>query len=140
VATLADAIRQGVGIAHQVTNEGRLQEPVTFEPYIGPDDVYGKPAYDDPQTLVALVEQRVRERRTTTGQVVVTRAKITLLELPAPNGAADRIEPIDVRDRFTLADGTTGPIVDIEGLRDRDAGKPFLLEVWLGLGAGGGQA
>jgi len=49
-----------------------------------------------------------------------------------PNGAADRGEPIDPKDVFILADGTSGPILDTEGPRDPGKARPFFIQVFLG--------
>lgn len=124
-----DLVRTGVSLANDLT--GSLQTTVTHEAWTGMDEL-GDETYAGPVTLNAIVNQRQRERRTNTGETIMTRAEITILETITPNGAAGRVEPIDNRDRITLPDGTTGPIVDTEGILDPDTNRPYFARVWLG--------
>src|SRR5512143_463577 len=80
----------------------------------------------------AIVEIKQHQRRLTDGTVIDVRATLTFLDVIPSNGAAGRVEPIDNRDRFVLADGSNAPILDIEGMRDPGAGCPFFLQVFLG--------
>jgi hypothetical protein len=60
---------------------------------------------------------------------------VTLITIIGPvtaNGAPNRDEPVDPRDKFVLPDGTSGPIVDVNGLLDPSTGRPYLYEVALG--------
>jgi hypothetical protein len=90
-------------------------------------------------TVQALVEQKQRLRTLQGGQTIMTRFKLTILTVLDPQGTSNRTEPIDTRDKFVLVDGSTGPIVDVEGLIDPATGSPYMYEVWLGVAAGGGQ-
>jgi hypothetical protein len=127
--SLAGVVKSGVRTVQRVT--GSLQEQVTHRAWIGQDG-FGAESWGEPVGRLALVEQRVHMRRLSDGRLVEVRAKLTLLEEVEPNGAPDRIEPVDLRDRFTLADGTTGPVLDVQGLRNPEDGQPYLLEVYLG--------
>lgn len=126
-------IRHGVALADSLT--ASLQPVVSFEAWTG-QDAFGAPTYAAAIPVAALTEQRLSTRQTLNGKLVPTVAKITILRPLAVNGAAGRIEPIDNRDRFTLPDGTTGPVVDVADFTDPDSGRGYFAEVWLGSGAG----
>jgi hypothetical protein len=123
-------VRKGVAIANKAT--ASLQATVQHEAWIG-QNVYAAPLYAAAVSRPALVEEGSRPRRTSTGEVLMTRAHVTFLKPIEPNGAADRVEPIDPRDRITLPSGTTGLIVDMDGMPvDPESGRSFLYGVWLG--------
>lgn len=130
---LASLVRAALKTADTVTKS--LQVDVTFEGWIG-DDGFGSQTWAAPVTLKAIVELKERLRTvTSTGQIVMTKAQITLLQpVPntAPNVGEQRIQPIDPRDIFTLPDGTTGPIIDVEGMFDPGTNAPYFAQVWLG--------
>jgi hypothetical protein len=126
---LQDLIRSGVATANGITEE--LQVAVTHEPWVGKDQ-YGGPVFGTPVSRQALVEMKQRLRRSYTGQEVMQMAAVTFLVPVEPNGAAGRREPIDPRDRITLPDGTTGPILDAAGLADPDTANPYFQVVALG--------
>ncbi len=128
--SLAGTIRSAVATADKVTKS--LQENVAHRAWVSAD-MMGKMTFDPPISRKAIVEQAIKERRLPDGRLVMTSAKITFLEVILPNGAAKRQEPVDPRDRITLADGTSGPILNITGLRDPEKSRPYLLEIWLGL-------
>ena len=134
---LDSLIRRGVATANRLM--ASLQPNVTFEAWTG-EDAYGAVTFATGVPTPALVEQKQRLHRTASGREVVTKAKITILRPIAPNGATGRTEPIDSRDRFTLPDGSTGPIVDVEGFVDRGTGRPYFAEIFLGLSNTAGVA
>jgi len=123
---LAGIVRNAVGIANSVT--GSLQAIVMHEPWIG-SDKYGKPIYDNPVPRPALVDRRTASIG---GQQIVQNTSVTFIYPIQPQGAADRQEPVDPRDRITLPDGWTGPIVNVNGLVDPLTGMPYLYQVSLG--------
>lgn len=130
---LANIVRNAVKIADNVTKD--LQVDVTHEAWTG-RDAYDVPEFDDAVTLKALVEPMHRQVRLSNGQDVIQRAKVTIIGPVEDNGggtATDpRHEPIDPRDRITLPDGTTGPILSVNGLTDPSTNRPYLYEVALG--------
>jgi hypothetical protein len=128
MADLASIVSNAVAIAN--TQTASLQEDVIHHTWTSQSSMSG-PAYTS-VTRKALVEQRVTQHRMTDGRMVPVRAKLTFLTVIPPNGASKRVEPIDPKDKFTLADGTIGSIIDVQGLRDPGRGRPYLLEVWLG--------
>ena len=131
---LRDIIAAGVAIANNATKD--LQVAVTHFQWIAQTG-FGAPTYDTPFAegipRKAIVEQGVKQRFSNLSSKMVTfNAHILFLVPFEPNGAIGRVEPIDPRDKFVLADGTTGPIVDIQGFTDSKTGRPYFGEVWLG--------
>jgi hypothetical protein len=120
---LAAIIRRGVGILDKNTQS--LQAVVTYEPWLGQDD-YGNEEFGPVVSMNAIVDNSMRDRPSSTGQLVVSRAKVTF---PRPIS-------VDTRDRIILPDGTTGPIIDVMGVVDRATGKPYATDVLLGFGQG----
>jgi hypothetical protein len=132
---LDSIIRKLVGVAHKLTTP--LQATVVHEPWIGTEETpagkkTGKPVYGTAVARLALVEYTDALSRRTTGEEVKSRAKVTFLVPIEANGADNRQEPIDPRDRITLPDGTSGPILSINGLVDPSTEEPYLYEVSLG--------
>jgi len=126
---LGDLVRSGLQIADQVTQD--LQPEVLHEAWIGQDG-YGNAAYAAAVARPAIVEQRLHQRVTSSGRLVLVQAYVAFIRPIPPNGAAGRKEPVDPRDRLTLPDGSTGPIVDQSGLVDASTTRPFYAEVWIG--------
>lgn len=128
---LAALVRKGVGTVDTFTKS--LQPTVQHFAWTG-QNIYGKATYAAPVSLKVIEEQEVRQHETKSGQSVMTRAKVTILQPITPNGAVGRDEPVDSRDKITLSDGTSGPIVDIVGMTDPSTTRPFFVEVWIGMG------
>lgn len=132
--SLADIVRSAVSIAHSVTDTGELQESITLERWSGQDDA-AKPTYATGLSITALVDRKARAVRMGDGVEKVTSSVVTILKpfaalSPVVTG---RREPVDERDKVTLADGSVFPILRIDGgLRDPDTGRPFLVQIFLG--------
>ena len=127
--SLADLVRSGVAIAKSVTSD--LQADVTLEAWTG-STASGGSTFATAVTLPAIVEMKQRLKKLATGDVVMSRAVVTFLEPVTANGATGRREPIDPRDRITLPDDTTGPILDVEGMVDAETDAPYMSSVFLG--------
>jgi len=129
-------VRSAVATAKSVTSD--LQDDVTHEAWTG-DGAYGAPTYAAGVSRPALVERKhelvrkgMEQSSSGAGEIRKTQTKITFLTPITANGASGRTEPIDPRDKITLADGTTGPILKTAGLIDPSTGLPYMMEVWLG--------
>lgn len=118
---LADIIRKGVALARKITDNGEITVPVLHEAWTG-DGNYGEPTYAAAATLMAIVAWKQKTVPTMAGTTTVSRAYIAFL-FPVV---------IDEKDKLTLPDGTTGPIIDMEGFIDRATGIGYTTEVWLG--------
>jgi hypothetical protein len=109
---------------------------VSHEAWIGFSDDDGKPLYDVPVALQAHVQEGTNQLRLATGEEISTKACVSFLTPVEANGAADRREPIDPRDRITIRPGTptevTGVIVDNPGAQlDPSTGAPYINSMWL---------
>lgn len=111
---VADASAQALG----------LQEPpVTHEPYLGPTGGFGDSDFGSPVGVPGTVSRQHGRRVTESGQEVEFKATV----------AFQREIAIDTRDRITLWDGLTGPIVDIaRGTVNPATGRPCAVTVFLG--------
>ena len=131
--SLADIVRKGVAQIHKITNDGELQETIELERWIGQDDT-GAPTYASVLAIEAIVERKARRIRLASGAETITTAIVTILQPIKKIAVVEgRREPIDPRDKITLADGATGPILTPDaGLRDPDTNRPYLVQVYMG--------
>jgi len=83
----------------------------------------------------AIVEASPSNMGAASGDVVDYRHHIVFLTPIEPHGASGRTEPIDARDKFVLPDGSSGPIVRINGPVDETTRGRYVTEVWLGAGS-----
>lgn len=127
---LADTVRSLVATANSITSD--LQETITVYPWIGVN-MDTESIFGDGVSMTAIVERGRSIMLERDGRTLFKKGtKVTIIGPVTANGAANREEPIDPRDRFVLADGTAGPVVDIKGLDDPSTGKPYLYEVFIG--------
>lgn len=84
-----------------------LTDTVIHAAYVS-QDAYGKPVYGTPMSHPARVEYKVRRVVDATGQERVSRSRVFL----------DGDVTLDLRDRFTLPDGTMPPILVLYSPRD----------------------
>jgi len=122
-------IRLGVTLADSFTEDG--QATITHEAWIG-QDRFGKPTYATATNPRCVISNKLRTIVSTSGQLITTVSTLTFTTLPAANGALGRREPIDPRDRITLPDGFSGPIVYSGAPIDPTTGKGYILSVALG--------
>lgn len=127
--SLADVLRKGVATARKITLP--LHVSVQFSAWIGQDG-NGNPTYAAPRVLKALVNREVMNVKTDNGQFIKSTAQIYFLEEVTPNGAAERIEPIDLKDIIIMPDGVTGPILKVDGFFDGGTSVPYYSQVYLG--------
>jgi hypothetical protein len=110
-----------------------VMDDVTIMYWEGDSDLVGTGNYSDPVPYQALVVRKNQNVKDSNGQEVLAKTYLLFVEALQPHGVGvGRDEPIDVRDIITLSDGTTGPILDLEGLMDRLTSNPYLTEVYLG--------
>lgn len=127
MADLDKLVRKVVGVAHKTTKS--LQEDVTHVTWTGQDG-FGDPLPPVNVTRLMLVEQKLEKHHMADGRTIEISAKLASLLPILPNGAAGRIEPVDPRDEFILADGSRGKAVAVEGLRK---GTPYVSTIYLGV-------
>jgi hypothetical protein len=126
---LDDIIRSGIALADSITKS--LQPTIRYEPWIGQDE-YGTPRFGTRQDIRVIIEYKNKQFSTRSGKEPLIRAIIFFLHPIDANGAEDRAEPLDIRDRITLPDGTTGPILSVDGVADPDSSLPYYHAVALG--------
>lgn len=125
---MLDVVRSAVKIADGVTKP--LQSTVVYERYLS-EDSYGNSTFDNPVFMRAIVDFKQSQVRTQSGIVTVARATITFLSINALT-IATAGDGIDWKDRITLQDGTTGPILNLGGFVDAGTGNPVATEVYIG--------
>jgi len=126
---LASVIRKGVAILDKQTTD--LQEPVEYHAWEGIGD-YGEAEYAAAVMIPAIVEEKQMLRRMADGSEIAQKASITIPRPIRPNGAANRREPVDPRDKFILPNGFTGPILYVNGVIDPSTNAPYSYEIVLG--------
>lgn len=107
-------------------------EEVQILAWVGEDNK-GNPDYAAAVSYFGFVEYMPQDRPGMPGQVTRAAAHIIFPEQIAPNGAADRVEPIDPRDKVILPDGTSVPIVEVGKIRDAETQLPYFVELWVGM-------
>lgn len=120
---LADIVRAGVAVADSVT--ATLQVTVTHYVFTEASvDAYGKITWGTGHGRKAIVENKRRLVRGPDGHDVLSSHVVTF----------PRQVDVDPRDKIVFPDGTTGPILNVEGVLDAGYtnGKRFLTQVWLG--------
>ena len=84
-----------------------MRDSVVLEPYAS-QAAYGEPNYGTPQTLRVHVAYKAARVVNHAGEERVSRCTIYI----------DGTVVLDIRDRLTLADGTTSPLLRIDSHRD----------------------
>lgn len=122
-------VRLAASLADSQTAD--MQDTVSFSAWIG-SGTYGEPIFAAPINIQAIVEEKQYTRRLPDGSEITQKATITIPRPIAPNGATDRREPIDPRDKFVLPSGFTGPIQFVNGTIDPSTHAPYSFEIVLG--------
>jgi len=129
---LGSLIRKGVALADQLTGgSDGVQDTVYIYPWIGNTDS-GGPDYGSAVEHKAIVEEKEYTRKMADGSEITQKASITIPRPVAANGATDRREPIDPRDKIVLPSGFTGPILNVDGITDPQTHAPFMFQIILG--------
>src|SRR6267142_1415595 len=110
-------LQDAVGIANSVTQDLGLQTTVTHEAFVSQAGD-GTVTFAAAVTRPALVVKKQRMVRTSSGEMTQSQASVTFL---------DPSVSVDTKDRITLPDGTTGPILNTEGYID-SSNQPILTE------------
>lgn len=112
-------VRSVVATADTVT--ASLQATVQHAAYVS-QDVYGTPTYATAVARRAVVDLTERPVRTVEGHERLSTATVIF---PRPVA-------VDTRDKFTLPDGRTAPVLSIGGVADPSTGARYTVEVALG--------
>lgn len=126
MVALADDLTGG-----DISQEDTIQDTIVFYPWISDDD-FSKPVYGSGISMKAVVVEKDYNRRMPSGEEIRQRAEITIPRPIAANGAANRKEPVDPRDKIVLPNGYTGPILNVDGVSDSSTHAPYLFTIILG--------
>lgn len=110
-----------VALADDLTQQFGLQADVTYTAAVAVDGAGKDITPGVPVVRKAIVNKIQKLVKNADGQLVLCQAYVGFLQ-PTP---------ISVNDTIVLADGTTGPILSIQGFVDGSNG-PILTEVYLG--------
>lgn len=126
--SLLDLVRLAPKLANKITRP--IQPVVMYERYTGSDGS-GSKTYAGAVPLHAIEEWKSVQVRTLQGNLTVSRATITLLDIVEVVNATNG-QGVSESDRFTLADGSGGVILDLQGFVDALTGHPIATTVILG--------
>lgn len=116
---LNDLVRNGVALANNLTVS--LQDTVTHTSF-GGNDGFGGHSSGSAVTRKAIVEKKQKLIRNATGENVMSSHSVAFL---SPVN-------VDPRDKIVLSDGTTGKILNIEGLINPSTDQGYYCLVYLG--------
>lgn len=113
----------GIQIADSLT--AGVQCNVTYEAFLSADGD-GDEEFDTPVLVACVVDQTKRQKTTSTGRLETVIATLTF-----PRGLSFTIGP---KDRITLPDGTTGPLIldAPDAVVDPVTGRGFIQSVMIG--------
>ncbi len=126
-----------LGIVDSVTASLKLQATVTFARYLRSDG-YGVKTYGTPVVLAAVVEKKQKSIRTLEGELTMSTAVVTFVNLPALIAATPEVAGVSklgyvyAQDLITLPDGLSPPILNLGGFVDGGSGFSIPTEVYLG--------
>lgn len=115
-------LARALGAAERATRGLELTEDVTRRAYQAPSGAFGEALLGPPEVLPAVVTRQQGRRRKPGGQEVRFRATVSFT----------RPVVVDPRDELTLADGFTGPIVDVDEGAPDSTGTPSAATVYMG--------
>ncbi|CAB4190501.1 hypothetical protein UFOVP1196_64 [uncultured Caudovirales phage] len=124
--SILDTLRSSVAIANKILNPLQVDSNgagiVTYEKWLDTDGA-GLHRRLSAVQVPAIVDWDQRHVRSFTGEMVTCRASVTFL---------DPAVIVNVNDKITLPDGSTGPILSMRGPMDAVTGRPLITEVFLG--------
>lgn len=127
-----EILRSGVKIANSLTRG--VQCNISHEAMIGTDGM-GSFTYASSVNRKCVVDMTTRVIKMG-GELITVAATLTFVgDVPANGAVTDppRVEPIDPRDRITLPNGWTGPIISSPGaVIDPGTNRGIIQEVMLG--------
>lgn len=127
--SLLSALNAGVKAAHNVLNKGKLECTVSYKrATTNTGSGIGEAAAVE---LKAVVDYRTGQNRVDGGIVRPVRATILLLDVAAV-AVATNGRGIQSNDVFILPDGSTGPILGIDGFMPLGSGELIATTVSLG--------
>lgn len=126
--SLLDVLRTGVAVANGVTRP--LQPRIKYERCVSVDGA-GTKTYAGPRFLHAVEEWEAHPVKTSGGVLTVARATLLFLDIPEVKTATAGAGFTD-KDKFTLSDGSTGPVLELSGFIDAGTAQPVATTVAIG--------
>ena len=132
---LRDLVVNGVKLADTITNNGKLQGTVLYRRAIS-TDYEGTVTYDPPLSqpateLRAVVEWKQQSVKTKVGVLDMSKTKVSILDLDGLRVASGGVG-LREDDMIVLPDGTTGPLMALNGYMDPITAQPFMTEAQIG--------
>jgi len=130
-------LTNALGIADKVTKSLKLQTSVTFKRYKSSTGS-GAESYGSAVSLSAVVEFKQRQVRSSTGELALSTATVTFLDVPALVAATPAVTGggkagwVFTKDYITLPNGSAPPILNVGGFVDGGSGQLIPAEVYLG--------
>lgn len=130
--TLAKVIADVVKVVDKFTEDEELQTRITLHRFAGQSGSGATSYHPKVLKLRAVVE--LKQMPQAPVDSIKTKAYVAILEPipPLKIAGVDRVNPVDTRDKVTLPDGTTGPIVAVQGPVSGLTGEPYITELWIG--------
>ncbi len=122
--------KRGFGTVGRLTSHFGSASTITHEAWTGSDG-YGQPSYAAGTSLSAIFVEKAEMVVNGRGEEVRASGYLQILQPVTANGATGRDEPIDPRDRITLADSEIATIVATGGINDPATNYPYAPKVWL---------
>jgi len=130
-------LTNALSIADKVTKSLKFQATITFRRYLSSTGS-GAESYGATLSLYAVVEYKQRQVRTSSGELALSTATLTLIDLPAVIAATPAVTGggkagwIHTKDLITLPNGSKTPILNVGGFVDGGSGQLIPTEVYLG--------
>src|SRR5262245_40277924 len=110
-----------VKIADSVTNSLGFQTKVTYRQWIGNNNGYGDEKLNPAKKIRAVVEFKQQNVTTPAGTETVSKVSVLFIDLPTLMSITNNAG-LSVQDSIVLPDGTTGPILALDGFVDPKVG------------------
>jgi|TARA_R110000824_G_scaffold77787_2_gene196628 hypothetical protein len=119
--SLANAIHDGVAVAHSVTNDGGLQATFTHEAATTTRDRQGRPTYGTAVSRTGLLYEKSAKVLDSMGNEKVSSTQLVVLGTTA----------FDEKDKITLPGSVIRPIIKAEAMVD-SANDPYVTVLYFG--------
>jgi len=130
-------LTDALGIIDEVTKSLEFQTTITFQRYKSSAGD-GTEVYGSAVPLSVVLEFKQRSVRTAEGELSISSAILTIVDLPAiiaatpATAGGGKAGWVNTKDRIILPNGTKPPILNVGGFVDGGSGRLIPTEVYLG--------